>query len=126
MKKSVKNKVDCFHTSMSGGPYTDSHGNICYVKNGRFHREDGPARVCVKKGWSSSTKEWWVDGLLHREDGPAIEYYSGAKRFKNNAISHGVCGPVIEKKRWFVGGMECTEENHEEALKIWKLNEVMK
>ena len=43
-------------------------GEKHWYKNGRSHREDGPAVIYV-----NGTKEWWLNGKRHREDGPAIE-----------------------------------------------------
>ena len=37
-----------------------------WKKNGKFHREDGPAVID-----SNGTKEWHLKGERHREDGPA-------------------------------------------------------
>jgi hypothetical protein len=48
--------------------------SIHYCKNGKYHREDGPARC-----WYDGTKQWLLNGLTHRTDGPAIEYPNGAK-----------------------------------------------
>ena len=42
---------------------------IIYYKDGKKHREDGPA-VELKNG----TMEWWIDGQRHRDDGPACIY----------------------------------------------------
>ena len=49
-------------------------GTKCWYKDGKLHREDGPA---VK--WTNGSKFWYKDGKLHREDGPAIEYINGDK-----------------------------------------------
>jgi hypothetical protein len=48
--------------------------SICYFKNGKFHREDGPAIE-----YENGEKHWLVNGLFHREDGPAIEFVNGRK-----------------------------------------------
>lgn len=45
-------------------------------KNGKLHREDGPAIEEI-----NGHKEWWINGNLHREDGPAVEYSDGAKEW---------------------------------------------
>ncbi|HNC55219.1 MAG TPA: hypothetical protein PLP33_07235 [Leptospiraceae bacterium] len=51
-----------------------SNGNKHWYKEGRLHREDGPAVE-----WIIGYKEWWVEGLRHRTDGPAVEYPNGDK-----------------------------------------------
>lgn len=50
------------------------NGNKHYLKNNRYHREDGPA-------WehTNGNKEWFLNGLRHRTDGPAIEWANGYK-----------------------------------------------
>lgn len=52
---------------------------ICYFKNGVFHRENGPARV-----FGYGVKEWFLNEKLHREDGPAIAYPNGKGRYYLN------------------------------------------
>ena len=41
--------------------------SIYFLKNGAYHREDGPA-------WLNSVgqREWFIDGDWHREDGPCV------------------------------------------------------
>ena len=45
-----------------------------YSKNGKLHREDGPAIERV-----NGDKAYYVNDKLHREDGPAVEYSNGYK-----------------------------------------------
>ena len=47
-----------------------SNGAKVWYKEGKKHREDGPAVE-----WDNGFKYWCKNGKLHREDGPAIEYY---------------------------------------------------
>ena len=54
----------------------DSLGTKRWYKNGKKHREDGPAVE-----YYSGTKYWYREGKLHREDGPTIEYYNGEKSY---------------------------------------------
>ena len=49
-------------------------GTIRWYKNGRLHREDGPAIEYHDGGCGS---EWFLNGKRHREDGPAIIWPSG-------------------------------------------------
>ncbi len=51
-------------------------GTKIWYKEGKLHREDGPA-IEVWDG----TKEWWADGKCHRIDGPAIERTNGTKEW---------------------------------------------
>lgn len=49
-------------------------GNKRWYKNGKSHREDGPAIE-----HSDGEKHWCKNGKWHREDGPAIEGANGYK-----------------------------------------------
>ena len=61
------------------GCLIDKDNDIYWFKNGKFHREDGPAVE-----WTDGSKFWYKNGLLHREDGPAIEYTDGDKAWRLN------------------------------------------
>lgn len=50
----------------------DEHGTKYWYKNGKPHREDGPAVEYL-----NGAKYWYKHGLLHREDGPAVEHSIG-------------------------------------------------
>jgi len=43
------------------------------VRNGEFHRDDGPAIEYSNGG----ARHWYVHGKKHRLDGPAMEFPSG-------------------------------------------------
>ena len=47
-----------------------------YYKEGKLHREDGPAIEFPDGG-----KHWFKDGNHHRVNGPAVEYSSGCKEW---------------------------------------------
>jgi len=64
-----------------------------YNKNGKFHREDGPAVE-----YSNGYKAWYQDDKLHREDGPAIEHANG-------------------DKSWYINGKELSEEQFNKLSK---------
>ena len=61
------------------------------MKNG-LHIEDGD-------------KVWYKDGKIHREDGPAIEYSNGTKGWSKNGQLHRGNGPAVEysdgDKEWY-------------------------
>ena len=52
--------------------YFNSDGTKIWYKNGKYHREDGPAFE-----YSDGKKIWHKDGMCHREDGPAVIYEDG-------------------------------------------------
>jgi hypothetical protein len=49
------------------GMHTDQHCTKRWYKNGKLHREDGPA-VIHRDG----AKEWYWNDRRHRSDGPAV------------------------------------------------------
>jgi hypothetical protein len=50
--------------------------NIEYRKNGKWHREDGPAII-----WQSGYKSWYFKGKRHNLNGPAIIYPDGREGY---------------------------------------------
>ena len=52
------------------------NGTKCWHKEGKLHREDGPAIE-----FASGTKYWYKEGKYHRLDGPAVEYSDGTKEW---------------------------------------------
>lgn len=58
---------------------TFKSGEIKYLKNGKYHRCDGPAHILP-----SGKQEWYYDGLLHRLDGPAFITAFGAEFYYVN------------------------------------------
>ena len=51
---------------------TLDYNAIFYYKNGKPHREDGPAII-----EQCGDKYWYLNGEFHRESGPAKEYFYG-------------------------------------------------
>lgn len=85
-------------------PYeVDTDGTKYWYKNGKLHREDGPA---IER--ADGTKYWYQHGQYHREDGPAIEQADGAKKWFQHGELHRDDGPAIEypdgTKNWFKNG----------------------
>jgi hypothetical protein len=65
---------------MKSGCEIDKDGTKRWrLKNGEYHREDGPALECA-----DGYKSWWINGEVHREDGPAIECPNGYKEWYLN------------------------------------------
>ena len=77
------------------------NGEKHWFKEGKFHREDGPARE-----FSDGTKYWYKEGLLHRLDGPAVEYPNGYKEWYKEGKLHRLDGPAVESsvgtKSWYL------------------------
>lgn len=84
---------------MKNGLIVDERGNKRWYKDGKSHREDGPA-VEFRDG----SKGWFVNGLRHREDGPAIVFtsptHSGGTKF------------------WFLNDEQLTEDEYANYLLI--------
>lgn len=112
-------------------------GKKFWYKNGKLHRDDGPAID------GENEKIWYRDGSLHRDNGPAIER-SGEKHWYKNGKKHRLDGPAIENfeykcwyvndklhredgpaieyyngtKCWFLDGINCSEEEFNLKMKI--------
>jgi hypothetical protein len=76
------------------------NGNKCWYKEGKYHREDGPA--CE---FADGTKTWHKEGELHRLNGPAWEFPNGEKCWYKEGKKHRENGPAIElldgRKLWY-------------------------
>jgi len=76
---------------------------VSYFKEGKLHRENGPA---VEE--SGEYKSWYKEGKLHREDGPAVEHSNGDEFWYKEGKRHRVDGPAVELEtglqRWYVDG----------------------
>jgi hypothetical protein len=84
-----------------------SNGEHHWYKDGKLHREDGPAII------GSNYNEWYMNGLLHRVNGPAImivdvrtrEYIE--RSWYQNGKLHRLDGPAIvtlTKQEWYQNG----------------------
>jgi len=72
------------------GWYTDSIGTKRHYRNGKCHREDGPAVI-----YPDSYQIWYRNGLTHREDGPAVIFPDGFRAWWLNGKT--VCmGDVLD------------------------------
>jgi hypothetical protein len=58
------------------------HGTRWWYKNGKTHRNDGPAiEFCI-----DGLRSWWENGKRHRSDGPAVEWANGSRAWYNDDI----------------------------------------
>lgn len=102
-------KFKLFELTLFSGKYkSKNYSEIFYYKNGKFHREDGPAihsnncKIWYKNGkyhrkgepaviYSNGTKMWYENGKLHREDGPAfINMFGGTEYWLNGVHQKSV------------------------------------
>ena len=107
---------------VKNGRYENLYGTVRWYKDGKFHREDGPALE-----QADGTKSWFLNGEHHREDGPAIEYSNGNKQWYLNGGRHREDGPAVENsdssKEWWLNDIEYTEEEFNQWLEKKLLNE---
>jgi hypothetical protein len=73
------------------------NGRQCYYRDGKLHRDDGPAIVCP-----NGEQHYYRDGKYHRDDGPAvvyagpaIVYADGNKYYYCDGKPHRDDGPAI-------------------------------
>lgn len=103
------------------GKIRNKNGDLCYYKDGKLHREDGPAVE-----FSNGTKEWYLKGKLHRENGPAIEYKNGDKRFFINdmEVDFSFLMKFIKDKTQIFIGVEngCAKFLNEENIEEIRIN----
>lgn len=64
------------HLSDGTIKFVYKNDEVEYIKNGKYHRIDGPARKYV-----SGRLEWYYDGLLHNLGGPAVIAANGHQRY---------------------------------------------
>ena len=85
------------------GPVIDEFGNQQWFKDGKLHREGGPA--CV---FANGDTEWYKDGQRHRDDGPASMYAKGNKGIDmdgsagwyHRGVMHRDIGPAFYGFKW--------------------------
>lgn len=79
-----------------------------WKRDGKLHREDGPAVEGANKSINLEWKEWWIDGKRHRVDGPAVEYSDD----KSSVYSDGKTAEYsMGRKEWWLNG-ECHREGY--------------
>jgi len=80
-----------------------SNGGKAWIKEGKLHRENGPAII-----YPDGEKHWYKEGKYHRLDGPAVEYADGSKFWFKEGKYHRLNGPAVEypsgEKHWFKEG----------------------
>lgn len=96
--------------------------DIVWMKNGKVHREDGPA-IEHQSGYSA----WYFEGRKHRLDGPAIIWHDGSMEWFVHGSRHREDGPAcIESdgsKEWWIDDVQLTEEEFNQWLAKKELNE---
>lgn len=75
---------------MSENPVIDEFGSQRWLKDHKYHREDGPALI----RWDG-TERWFIDGKKHRVGGPACTKADGTKYWYQHGRLHRTDGPAI-------------------------------
>ena len=85
------------------------NGSKEWYKDGKRHREDGPAIESRHGG-----EHWYKDGKRHRIDGPAIENSNGSRSWYRDGYLHRIDGPAYENpdgiKIWSIKFTEYNEK----------------
>lgn len=76
---------------IADGAHETHDGTIIHTKDGRIHREDGPAIIAPENEQLS----WYLDGELHREDGPAVVRPGIMEEWYIKGERHREDGPAI-------------------------------
>lgn len=108
-----------------------------YCKEGKYHREDGPARIFyydnihyINRSWNKYSEGYYKDGELHRENLPALIYYHSLGQINHEHYfkagrHHREDGPawlcyITENKtskRYFLNDVEYTDKD---IIDNWK------
>lgn len=117
-----------------------THGDHAWYKNGKKHREDGPAHFYVT---NLQRNEWYKNGVLHREEGPAIKWSNGDEEWFKNGNLHREDGPAyivyingkksIKDEDYYINGKYISRVNFkykklvkgDRALKVQKLKNII-
>ncbi|MFW5794458.1 MAG: hypothetical protein ACOCV1_03135 [Bacillota bacterium] len=90
-------KRSVFSNFLSTGKfYDDINGIIYYMKDGKYHREDGPAYIHKKSFAHLEHFTWYNNGKVHRIDGPAIRFFSK----NNNGKQFWVFGSLLSEENF--------------------------
>jgi hypothetical protein len=102
---------------------------ITYYKNGKYHREYGPAYQSWYDNGQKRSEQYFINGKLHREDGSAYQHWYGQKwleAYYKNGNRHREDGPAHQYwyengqkdiETYFINGIEYTREKWIEKLK---------
>jgi hypothetical protein len=92
------------------------NGNIRvkrWVKDGKTHREDGPAFVRYNREGFPICALWKQNGVRHREDGKASYFYS-------EPYDTGTGRWGVDNSTYWLYGLMITEEWHHDTVELFK------
>lgn len=87
--------------------YTTDGGTELWYKNGKLHRDNGPAIINTSETFGT-LRAWYKNGKCHRAGAPAI-IRDGSKHWYYNGKLHRPVGPAVEytdgNKLWYINGV---------------------
>ena len=106
--KTYQNLINNRYTGIIKWPITGlityPTGIQCWYKDGKRHRDDGPALIFTKVH-----EIWYKDGKRHRENGPAIIRFDRSEEWYQNDVLHREDGPAIIEtngnQEWWLNGV---------------------
>lgn len=113
--KKVKSVEAAYHDKTFTGAVIDEEGKIAFLKEGKYHREDGPAFLNPKRNNRSIYEGWWLNGVQHNLNGPARVNNDGSNSYYIN-------GNWIRKEN-FAKEVAKHKESHPEFISIQERNE---
>ena len=103
------------------------HGVTSWYKNGKLHREDGPAMYDADE---RGAKRWYFNGLAHRVDGPAIIFGDRSELWCLNGLNHREDAPARSSsdgvEHWIFNGKKHRLDGPSEIFPKWKSSECCK
>ena len=94
--------------------HTDKDGVEQWYKNGKLHRDNGPAVKFANKPDRNGllpirSEIWYKNGKKHRDDGPAVKFVDGTEFWYNEGQQHRDNGPAVTYPngltRWYHYGV---------------------
>lgn len=90
----------------------NENNRTIYYKDGKFHREDGPAVIYKNDHHKDYHELWYKDGKLHRENGPAVVYPNEVQKWYKDGKLHREDGPAVVffdgRQEWYKNGEKCS------------------
>ena len=87
-------------TSVYTGKAVDKYGTIYFLKDGKYHNENGPAIT-----HTDGKVEYYVNGIRHRKDGPAVIYSSLKEEYWHDGLLDREDGPAQGEHGYYVQGV---------------------
>jgi hypothetical protein len=101
---------------------------ISFDKSTLLHRVNGPAVLSYDYSKKSLLQWWYKEGKLHREDGPAFVDMDGSKYYYMHGLLHRENGPAVEyadgRKLYYINNKQLTENEFSLHYIKWAFGKV--